>query len=215
MVAFADLYADDVIDEEEYLLLVQEFEKKAPVFQYWKYNQLSLEEMTDDECISEFRFKKEDIARLVTALRLPEKFVCVNGTIASATEGLCILLRRFAYPCRYSDLIPRFGRSKSEICLITTTVMRHVSETFGHLLETFDQDWLQPNKLAEYSQAVYQKSNALENCWGFIDGTVRPICRPEENQRVVYNGHKRVHALKYQSVVAANGLIANLYGPVG
>ncbi len=68
MVAFADLYADDVIDEEEYLLLVQEFEKKAPVFQYWKYNKLSLEEMTDDECISEFRFKKEDIPRLVTAL---------------------------------------------------------------------------------------------------------------------------------------------------
>ena len=58
------------------------------------------------------------------------------------------------------------------------------------------------------------KSHALENCWGFIDGTVRPICRPGENQNVVYNGHKRVHALKYQSVVAANGLVANLYGPV-
>ena len=32
--------------------------------------------------------------------------------------------------------------------------------------------------------------------------------------RVVYNGHKRVHALNYQSVVAANGLIGNLYGPI-
>ena len=28
------------------------------------------------------------------------------------------------------------------------------------------------------------------------------------------NGHKRVHALKFQSVVVPNGLIANLYGPV-
>ena len=61
---------------------------------------------------------------------------------------------------------------------------------------------------------MHSKSHALENCWGFIDGTVRPICRPGENQKVVYNGHKRVHALKYQSVVAANGLVANLYGPV-
>ena len=43
---------------------------------------------------------------------------------------------------------------------------------------------------------------------------MRPICRPKRNQRVVYNGHKRVHALKYQSVVAPNGLIAHLYGPV-
>ena len=48
----------------------------------------------------------------------------------------------------------------------------------------------------------------------FVDGTVRPICRPGKNQRVVYNGCKRVHALKFQSAVAPNGLIANLYGPV-
>ncbi|KAL9977147.1 hypothetical protein ACROYT_G014520 [Oculina patagonica] len=33
-----------------------------------------------------------------------------------------------------------------------------------------------------------------------MDGTVRPIARPGERQRVLYNGHKRVHALKFQSV---------------
>ena len=31
----------------------------------------------------------------------------------------------------------------------------------------------------------------------------------------VYNGHKRVHALKFQSVALLNGIIANMYGPVG
>ena len=31
----------------------------------------------------------------------------------------------------------------------------------------------------------------------------------------MYNGHKRVHGIKFQSVVAPNGLIANLYRPVG
>ena len=34
------------------------------------------------------------------------------------------------------------------------------------------------------------------------------------DQRVVYNGHKRVHGLKLQSVALPNGLIGNLYGPV-
>ena len=48
----------------------------------------------------------------------------------------------------------------------------------------------------------------------FFDGTVRPICWPQETQRVVYNGHKRVHAIKFQSVVTPNRIIANLYGPV-
>lgn len=33
--------------------------------------------------------------------------------------------------------------------------------------------------------------------------------------RVVYNGHKRVHALKFQSVALPNGIIRNMYGPVG
>ena len=167
--------------------------------------------MNEDECTTEFRFDKVDIPRLVKAFRLPQKFVCSNGTTASALEGLC---KRFAYPCRYSELIPRFGRSKSEICLIVNKVMRYLNDAWKHL-SSFKQRWLQQDKLTECAQAVHNKSHALQNCWGFIDATVRPMCRPGENQKVVFNGHKRVHELKYQPVVAANGLVANLYGPVG
>ena len=58
----------------------------------------------------------------------------------------------------------------------------------------------------------WNEPEPLDNCWGFIDGTVRPLCRPGENQRILYNGHK--HAIKFQSVVTHNGLIANMYGPV-
>ena len=58
------------------------------------------------------------------------------------------------------------------------------------------------------------KGAALNNCCGFIDGTVRPISRPGKHQSLVYNGHKKVHAIKFQSIVAPNGLIANLFGPV-
>ena len=61
---------------------------------------------------------------------------------------------------------------------------------------------------------VYDKGAPLDNCWGFVDGTVRAISRPGIHQRALYNSHKKYHALKFQSVVAPNGLIANLYGPV-
>ena len=47
-----------------------------------------------------------------------------------------------------------------------------------------------------------------------MDETVRTVCRPTNNQRVLFNGHKRIYAIKFQSVVAPNGLIANLHGPV-
>lgn len=33
--------------------------------------------------------------------------------------------------------------------------------------------------------------------------------------RVAYNGHKRVHGLNFQSVTLPNGLIGNIFGPVG
>ena len=75
--------------------------------------------------------------------------------------------------------------------------------------------YFKPVKLEEYANAIQIKGGALDNCFGFIDGTVRPISRPGKNQRIVYDGHKRVHALKFQSLAPPNGLIANMYGPVG
>ena len=66
-----------------------------------------------------------------------------------------------------------------------------------------------------YSDAVAAKGAALHDCFGFIDGTVRPICRPGEQQRILYNGHKRLHSLKFKAVALPNGLIGNFYGPVG
>ena len=61
---------------------------------------------------------------------------------------------------------------------------------------------------------MHEQGGALQNCWGFIDGTVRPLCRPGENHRLLYNGHKRVHSIKFQSVITPSGMIANLYGPM-
>ena len=37
---------------------------------------------------------------------------------------------------------------------------------------------------------------------------------PELNQRALYNGYKRVHSIKFQSVALPNGLVGHLYGPV-
>ena len=73
---------------------------------------------------------------------------------------------------------------------------------------------MSPNLLLTYSEGIHDKGAALENCFGFVDGTVRPISKPGVNQRAVYNGHKRFHALKFQSLALPNGLIDHLFGPV-
>ena len=65
-----------------------------------------------------------------------------------------------------------------------------------------------------FCQVIHDKGTPLQNCFGFIDGTVRRLCRPGRNERVLYNGHKKVHAIKFQSVATPNGLVANLFGSV-
>ena len=44
-----------------------------------------------------------------------------------------------------------------------------------------------------------KKRAPLNDCCAFVDGTGRPMFRPDEKQRKVSNGHKKVHFLKFQS----------------
>lgn len=99
--------------------------------------------------------------------------------------------------------------------MITSKVINFIYDTHAHKLRQWNQDLLNPRSFEIYANAVSRKGAALDNCFGFIDGTVRPIARPIVNQNVVYNGHKRVHSLEFQSLTLPNGLIANLYGPAG
>ena len=110
-------------------------------------------------------------------------------------------------------MIPRFGRPVPQLCMVSNAVMESLYTRWNHLLSVLDQPWLSHN-LETFCNAIYRKSSAISNCFGFVDGTVRPVCRPGKNQRVVYNGHKKIHALKFQSVAVPNGLVANLFGPV-
>ena len=68
------------------------------------------------------RFLKDDVVRLGSALQLPPIYVCHNGTSASGMEALLILLRRLAYPNRWSDLVPLFGRAVPELSVIFSEV---------------------------------------------------------------------------------------------
>ena len=130
-------------------------------------------------------------------------------------EALCILLRRLSYPCRFSDIIPRFGRPVPVLSMVSNQVLDYIYDTHGHRITQWNHQVLSQPLLQVYSDTIAAQGSALGNCFGFVEGTVRPICRPAEHQRAVYNGHKRVHALKFQCVALPNGLIGHLYGPVG
>ena len=198
---------DAVIDDEDYLLLYQ-LEQDRELHQNGIF---TIEYLSDEDCKLMFRFKKEDIYRLVGALEMPD-IILANRARASGLESLCLVLRRLAYPNRLYDLVPVFSRDETYLSKFFNEALEFINGRFMHLLTSLNQPWL-VNELEAFTESVYEKCGVLPSCWGFIDGTLRPCCRPVYNQQVMFNGHKRVHGLKFQGVMLPNGIIGSLHGP--
>ena len=169
----------------------------------------------EDECWEKFRFRKEDIPRLQQCLHIPDNITCSTGVKENGTNALLLLLRRLAYPNRYCDLLEVFGRSPSELSLIFNTTLDHVYDNFSYLLSDINElFWLSEDNLHLFADSITDKGAPLQNCWGFVDGTVRPIARPSLHQEVAFNGHHRIHGLKFQSLMTPIGLHAHMWGPL-
>ncbi|XP_028403364.1 uncharacterized protein LOC114526065 [Dendronephthya gigantea] len=111
-------------------------------------------------------------------------------------------------------MIAMFGRPVAELSMITNEVIDFIYEHHAHRITAWNERLLSPENLQIYADKIHTKGAALTNCFGFVDGTVRPLCRPVQHQRCVYNGHKRTHSIKFQSVTLPNGIIANMFGPI-
>ena len=72
--------------------------KKNPDFPHGNYERFDLDSMNSAECKAEFRVEKQDLPRLVAALQLLPVFKCKQRSICDDIEGLCLLLKRVAYP---------------------------------------------------------------------------------------------------------------------
>ena len=147
---------DGAIDDEEFVLLF-DFQKSRSLFlPYWKYDRFNLDHMNEDECISEFRFQKNDIPHFKNVLQIPDRIVCYNGTNVCGLEAFCIFLKRYAYPCRYLDMIHRFGRPVPELCIITNHVLSLIYDRWNFLLSDMNQPWLTSANLQIFADSIYE-----------------------------------------------------------
>ena len=175
-------------------------------FSIWRCDQFDLDLLTADECKSEFRFYKKDVYLLTEVLQVPDQIRCYNRVVVDGIEALCIFLKGFTYPCGYFDMLSRFARPVLQLCMKSKQVMDFIYQTHHHHLKNFNRPCLSQASLQNSTEVIHVTGAPLRICWGFFDGTII--------QRVLYNGHKRVHTIKFQSIAAPNGLIANLFGPV-
>lgn len=96
-------------------------------------------------------------------------------------------------------MIHRFAKLVPVLSMITNQMIDYMYNFHGNRILHWNHEVLSPDNLqiCVDTSTVKARGAPLPNCFGFIDGTVKPISRPEENQRLLYNCHKRVPAPKF------------------
>ena len=184
------LFEEGVLTEDEFMLFYSYYHSVNPEFPYSNYSPFCLDELNEDECLAEFRVRKHDLNLLREVLQIPNEVKCPQRTPCPGLAALCILLNHLAYLCRYFDMIQRFGRPVPELCMISNQIIDLIFDIHGQRIMQWNPLVLSPDNLQIYAEAIHEKGAPLENCFGFIDGTIRPICRPGQHQRLIYHGHK-------------------------
>ena len=167
-----------------------------------------LDDLGDSYCVIHFRFFKDDIRRLVKAFGLPEVITLKTRVKVSGEEAMCILLHRLAYPKRlfifhsysslfihnfvfrsffrrYFDQMNFFPRGRSVLSEIFNLMIDFILKEKEQVLKGFNQPYLTRDKIEELCNTISEKGSPYKRCFGFIDGTVRAVCRPTVDQREV------------------------------
>ena len=87
-------------------------------------------------------------------------------------------------------MIQRFAKPVPLFSMVTNILIDHIYAIHGRRLTQWNLDILSPDHLEMYAAAITSRGSPFDNCFGFIDGTVRPIARPGENQRVLYKSRE-------------------------
>ena len=76
-------YGMNFINDAEFLLLYNSYSSENLYLLNHLYPEFDLQNFNEDECLTEFRFKKADIPRLARALQIPAVIRCYQGTTAT------------------------------------------------------------------------------------------------------------------------------------
>ena len=72
-------------------------------------------------------------------LHIPDEFTCYNRLQIDGLEGFCMLLKGYAYPWRYLDMITRFARPVPQLCMASNLAMDFIYTDWSRLLTNLNQ----------------------------------------------------------------------------
>ena len=80
----------------------------------------------------------------------------------------------------------------------------------------WDEEWLHTEQLWCYAHAIMccnEHRHHVNNVFTFINGMIQKIMRPFKFQHQLYNGWKHCHCIKFQGLMAPDGIMIHLGGP--
>jgi len=180
-----------------------------------------------------FRFKKEQIKRLYAALEFPAEFH-FEGCKFTGEEILLAGLYRMAQPRDSTGWAGTFGWLQSRASKAFKLYLNFMDQNWIYLINDNVNYW--SPMFPTLAEGIRLKLNS-EGCTfaegnfriiGFIDCTHMETCRPGSGpcrkgkkskrkhkliQRAFYNGWKKAHGLKVQTVSLPNGMTFHCWGP--
>ena len=96
---------------------------------------------------AELRFGKRDIRILKEVLLIPDKITCSQRRVCYGLEGLCMLLKRLSYPCRYGDMVQRCAKPVPVLSMITNQMIDFVNNVHGNRVLDWNHEVLSPVNL--------------------------------------------------------------------
>jgi hypothetical protein len=171
------------------------------------------DEICEKAFVHDFRFTHAQFDRVVLALLsmgIPSEIRSPARDKCKLPEALAMMCMKYAWPTRLGSMVKVFGTSMSRISRIVSTLRRLMYKSFGPALQR--PRMLCEEELVRFSAAIERRCGQ-RNIFGFIDGTVRPMCKPEQLQAPCYTGKDKCHALKYQGLTTPDGLMLQLCGP--
>jgi len=163
---------------------------------------------------AKFVFNKEDVHRIVVAFGIPLTFRTEERNLFLGMEGFLILVFRLSHKASLEEMESMFHRHAGELSQCVSHLVHFLISKWKDVL-FFDRQRLTAEKLHRFSEYLFRELKCpMRGVIGFVDGTIRPTRKPKYGQEFAYNGWKHLHGLKFQCLVAPDGIIIHSYGPV-
>ena len=202
----------------------------------------TIDSFTDEEIPVYFRFRsKEQLHRLMRGFQIPMQVKLKTGNIFEGEELLLVSLYRLHRPTTLSEgsfkLI--FGMGHTAVSMAFNAFLDFMVDKWSYIIMDNLNFWLP--YLPDCAQAIRDKcldkgchfpdarSPGGLRVAAFIDNTMNATCRPGGGpardgrdaprndpliQRAWYNGWKKLHGMKYQTLDMPNGMNLHVWGPI-